>query len=751
MTAMNRRGVGTLVSVGAAGLGAAVPGAAPAQDTAGAATQLGTITVSDEATSANANEATVTSAGRSLAGTVKDTPQVVNVVSPEVLKQKHVTTLEEALKNVPGVTLSSGEGRGGLNGEQFRLRGIQSKGDIFTDGLKDFGTYTHDMFNTESVTVLKGPSGEAYGIGSLGGLMNMETKKAHLGDANEAALSYSSGTTLRETLDMNKQLGETSAIRLNVMNQRGYAPDRDHVSQNRQGVALDYGLGIGTGTEWHVGYEYLRGKGKPDQGQPMATGADGIARPLLEFDVPGYDRSTSYVRSIDKDITETHMLTSSFSHVADSGFTITNDTRIKHYSRDFATTTPGACDEACLSSLLSGGSAVMAYGAGGGMNYDQDGWGFENLTAAHFDGDVFGMKNKALIGLDISYQKDDRVRGSWTGRVNDQDVVNPAYQMPGAVQSFTYSQPANAKSLDLGLVASDRLWLTDKWSVLGSARADYFNSTFDGYTIGATEASHGESETSRISPAFSVIYEPGKDTTVYASASRAYRPIGTDIGASAEGTSSSVAAEGYDPERSDNVELGAKTNLFDNALGLSAAVFQTRKTNSFTENSDGTYSTGFSEDGSAVRVRGIELGASGRITQDWTVNLAYAYLDGDVIGGKGIDGETVGNAAPYVSKHNLSLWTNYRLSPKAIALPGDVSVGGGVTYASKYYTNATNTAQIPETISFDMSVAYETDGYRLALNAFNLTDHDNYSAGFGGSRATPSYGRTFAVTLSKAF
>lgn len=744
--------VGTIVSLGAAGLGATVAGTAGAQE-ATTGVSLGTITVSDEATGANNNDATVTTAGRSLSGSVRETPQTVNVVSQEILQQKHVTTLEEALKNVPGVTLSTGEGRGGLNGEQFRLRGLTAKGDIYTDGLRDFGSYTHDMFNTESVTVTKGPSGEAYGVGNLGGVINMQTKKAHLGDANEAGFTVSSGTSTRETVDLNKQLSETSAIRLNLMNQNGYEADRDHVSDNRQGVAVDYGTGIGTDTEWHIGYQYLKGKGKPDMGQPMGTDANGISRPLLEFDIPGYDRDTSYVRSTDRDNTEAHMLTSSFTHKVDDGFTISNNTRFAHYSRDFSATNPATCDATCIDGLRDGVDQLLSYGAGGGLSYRQDGWGFENLTSAQFEGDLFGARNKALVGLDFSYQKDRRMRGSWTGRDSDQTILDPKYGYPDATIAYDDTAKTNSEATNIGLIFADRMWFTNALSMQAGARADYFDSSFDGYMIASSEKSSGSSQTTRISPSVSLIWEPDNAKMAYLSLSRTYRPLGTDIASAAQSFASEVPSSDadYAPERADNVEIGGKIDVFDGALGLSAAVFQTEKKNSFTVAEDGTITTGFTDAGSATRVKGFEFGASGKIASDWTLAAAYAYLDGRVAGGRGMDAETIGNAAPGVAHHNLSLWTNYTVSPNLTHLPGDLSVGAGVTYASKYYTNADNTAVIPETVSLDMAIAYETETYRVALNGYNLTDHDNYESAFNASRAVPAAGRTFALTLSTKF
>ncbi|HKX21699.1 MAG TPA: TonB-dependent receptor plug domain-containing protein, partial [Rhizorhapis sp.] len=100
-------------------------------------------------------------------GPVIDVPQIVTTVSSETLRDRQVVSLEQALRNVAGVTTQIGEG-GIVNGDQFFIRGQAAKNDIFTDGLRDFGAFTRDSFNYESVEVLKGSSSTALGRGVSG-------------------------------------------------------------------------------------------------------------------------------------------------------------------------------------------------------------------------------------------------------------------------------------------------------------------------------------------------------------------------------------------------------------------------------------------------------------------------------------------------------------------------------------------------------------------------------------------------------
>ena len=72
-------------------------------------------------------------------------------------------------------------------------------------------------------------------------------------------------------------------------------------------------------------------------------------------------------------------------------------------------------------------------------------------------------------------------------------------------------------------------------------------------------------------------------------------------------------------------------------------------------------------------------------------------------------------------------------------------MGGGITYADEYYTNSANTAVIPDTFSLDALLSYKQGNYRVALNAYNLTDELNYSTGLG-NRLAPASAATCTTT-----
>ncbi len=744
---------GAMASAGLALTVTALPTAAVAQTAPSQGT--GTVTLAPVAVDALAlpDESNVNAASTKsnrLPETVKETPRVINVVPAEIIQQQRAITLEQALRNVPGITMSSGEGQGGPSGDQFRIRGLSAKGDIYLDGLKDFGVYTHDTFNTESVEVLKGPSGGAFGVGNSGGLINQSTKQASLQNQGKIEQSFGSGPTYRTAADINHKLSDTVAIRVNAMYQKQDVADRDEVESNRKGVAVDFGMGLGTATTWHLNYSYLDGDKIPDYGVSMIRGSNGILRPATEF---GLDNSTSYVRNLDKDDTENHVLTSLLTHDVSSGISLYNDTRWSLYKRDFAATNPGALTAANNALFLNGGNPALAYGAGGGMAYKQDGWAIQNVAGAKLDGKLAGSRNKANVGLDVNYQEDSRKQGTWVNRVNNQTVINPSHSYSSNTYILYNQDGYRASSMEnvAGFV-NDRLWMTDELSLQGGARLDYFRSA---YRTAASSTGGGKETDTTLSPSASLIYEPSQTINTYLSYSRSYKPIGTDIAAAPNVSSTTGELPGnrdFDPEKSDLYELGAKADFLNGRLGLTGAVFLIDKANTYAiDPTTGTISDGFSEAGVGTETRGFELGTSGKITPSWSVFANYAFLSGKVTDSKTTP-TIIGNDAANISKHNANLWTTYTLDEAVMKqIPGVITFGGGMQYASRYWADSANTAQIPYTFSLDAMVSYQYEHLSLALNGYNLTNHTNYSSAFNATRAVPASGSTFMLTAGVQF
>lgn len=397
----------------AAGVTALVPGDALAQAAPDRATTAEATTVVVEGEGeGNPNNTLNTELGISrLPGTVQDTPQVVRVITPELIQQQSVTTLEQALRNVPGISASSGEGNGGMNGDMFRIRGFGAGSDIYADGLRDIGVYQRDAFNYESVMVLMGASSTIFGAGTTGGVINTQSKRAFLGDVYDVEGQLGTGILGRGTFDINKKINDTTAFRINGMVHDQDVADRDNVKNDRWGVAASLGFGLGTDTTLHTNYFYQHTDRTPEFGVPfLGLTANSVRRPAPEFGVP---RSNFYGKSTDEDRSDIHMFSSFFKKEFNEHITFNNDTRVTIFDR-YISPSPVNCSQACANSFFAGGNPLLAWSGGGGVTYDQSSWSFQNVSTLTAKFHTGAFRHEAIFGVDLLYVDDHRLGYSYS-------------------------------------------------------------------------------------------------------------------------------------------------------------------------------------------------------------------------------------------------------------------------------------------------------------------------------------------------
>jgi catecholate siderophore receptor len=716
-----------------------------------------------------------------LPGTLQDTPQTVNVVPQKLIEEQRITTLDQALRNVPGITVAIGEGGGGMNGDQFRIRGLQAKGDVYLDGLRDFGVYVRDAFAYEQVEVIKGPSSESFGMGTTGGVINMQQKTAHLGNSTEVESSIGTGPYYRTTVDVNQQIDATTAARAVGMWHNQDLVDRDHIYSDRWGFLGSLAFGLTTDTTLTLNYLHQDGERRPDMGVPISTPpaalGGGLGRPVTEQ--PGVSRSNYYGKYTDLDDSAVDMLTARLSTKVAPGVTISNDSRLAFYDRYFSQTVTHCNDAAasafapaqtCATDLFDGDpNTVPVYGFGGPAGFVQDTWGAQNVTTLQAKFDTAGIRHEMVAGIDLFYQNDRRI-GLANSLANAATAGNPyngpnpptspPLKEPGSIYdpnfdtdnivSKNYNSRKKAEAYNAAVFASDRVWLTKELSLLGGVRWDYYKATYEATDAAGTWTTDEEAVTRFWSPKASVIFEPTESETYYVSWARSFSPPGQFVGNDNNSitdpctTAGDPGCAGYqipDPEENELWEGGGKWLLLDGKLGLTAAVFRVDKSNQSYTDAVGD----IRQTGDAIRVQGVELGASGQLTDALSVQVAYAYLEGEVR-----SGTNAGNDAPFIAHDNFSIWSTVEITKFVEIGPGKAFVGGGVTYSDEYFTNTANTAYIPSNFTFDAMAAYEFDGWRAAVNGYNLTDELNYDAGFG-NRAVPAAGRTVLLTVGKKF
>ncbi|WP_256586409.1 TonB-dependent siderophore receptor, partial [Pseudomonas sp. HMWF011] len=159
------------------------------------------------------------------------------------------------------------------------------------------------------------------------------------------------------------------------------------------------------------------------------------------------------------------------------------------------------------------------------------------------------------------------------------------------------------------------------------------------------------------------------------------------------------------------------------------------------------------ENGGESRVDGLELSASGKITDQWQVFAGYSYLKSELVDPGRIGnrqnvvsaGSNKGNQMPNTPKNSFSLWTTYDITPK-------LTVGGGAFYVDEVYGDAGNTVYVPSYTRYDAMASYKlTKNVDLQLNVQNLTDKTYYDKAYSAHFANQAAGRTALLTTSFHF
>ncbi|MEZ5708448.1 MAG: TonB-dependent siderophore receptor [Blastomonas sp.] len=701
-----------------------------------------------------------------LRGPVIDVPQSISVVSPETLQQRQVTTLADALRNVAGVTTQVGEG-GTVNGDQFSIRGQSARDDIFTDGLRDFGNFTRDSFNYESVQVLKGSSSTALGRGVAGGAINTQSKRARAEDRYMLAGGVGTADYFRATADLNFGLNETTGIRVNLLGHKNDVDDRDRVGAERWGFAPSIGFGIGTDTTFDLLFFHLEEDRITDYGVPViqTSNTADVERPASEY---GIARSNFYGFDGDRDDTNVNTLTARFTHQLTPSIELASDLKLGAYERAFRQTVPG-CNDACGDALLDGDPAtVPTVSASVRGEQRQITRGIQNVTTALFDNPIGGMRSEFLIGWDLSYQTNDREDDLRPAAVV-RDIFNPSPNDVAVIPGTVY-QTRDSRATDISFFVDVRLWLIDTLSVNAGLRYQHFKSVQEQIatstnTGGAITECNGATGTFTTcaferkviddlwSPKLSLIWEPSDDVSAYVSYSSSAVPQGNSVnngGTLQEvDTGNAISRSDLAPEKTKTYDLGLKFALFGNRMLVQTAVYQIDRDNA--KQVDPLSNDLVASAEPKQRLRGFEFAASGTPIPELQLSLNYSYIDSEIreafTNAGVLDTAAIGKQVRYVPEHSLSFWGDYQAEQGSLK---GLEIGGGLTYQSKVFLSSQNDQVTPAYVVLDGLIAYNFDRFRLALNGNNLTDK-LYYAQVNGGRVVPAAGRSFVLSFGMEF
>ncbi|MGX0137605.1 catecholate siderophore receptor [Cupriavidus metallidurans] len=665
-----------------------------------------------------------------------DTPRSVTVIPEEVIKQTNATTFAEALKTVPGVTFLGGDAAANPSADRPVIRGFESRNSIFVDGMRDSGVQNRETFAVEQISVVKGPDSVYAGRGAVGGSIDIVTKMPRLDDFTNASLGLGTEAYKRATVDMNRKINDETAVRLNVMGYDANQPGRNNVYSKRWGVSPSVAFGLNSPTTVYVSYYHLNSYDMPDFSVPFrSTGGTPGAN-------SGIERSQFYGlnnRDYRRGQTDTGEIR--VEHRLDENWKLRNTTMFGRSTLDYVATNP---------QFLSSNPNILQLQAKSGKYATNS---VANQTEVSGKATLFGMEHSLSAGMEFSWERStyegylvsdsagNNIRSGgpctvaynctpiggwdsnapWTGSI----VLNGDKGFPGA-PTYTHTNVASAYLFD-------SIKLSERWLFNAGTR-------FDRFDVSSTQA--GAPDLNNISNLFSyqlgLVFKPVQTVSLYASYGTSANPPGANSGLGGGTDQINATNQNLSPERSRNIEVGAKWDVLDRRLSLTSALFQTDKTNArVSDGLGGTVNAG------SQRVRGAELGFAGNLTNQWRVFGGYSYLDAITTDAGPANPTASGLPMVMVPKHNFVLWTYYDVLPK-------LSIGGGATFSSLTYASVTATTRkwTPGYARFDAVATYRLDKTMdLQLNLQNIFDKKYYSSAYP-IYATWAPGRSAVLTLN---
>jgi len=691
-----------------------------------------------------------------------DTTQTVTVIKKELMQSQQATTLTEALQNSAGVgTFNTGEGGGGTNtGDAVFMRGFSTANSIFVDNIRDTAGVSRDLFNIDQVEVVKGPAGADNGRGAPTGYINMVTKQPMLENAYSGAVTYGTGDQKRVTADLNRQIEGVNgaAFRLNLMKQDSGVPGRDRVANKRWGIAPSFAIGLGTPTRILFDYLHVQRDNVPDAGIPT-IGAPGYFNTNTVGKNPARVRSANYYGTAnDYDRSTTDMFTTILEHDLNANVTLRNIMRYGKSRQNYLIVSPN---------LINAGDANPANWtiARPVQTRDQENEILTNQTNATIKFNTGSVKHAVTTGLEFIREKQTTV--PYAGTAPAANVYAPNPYAPASVAISPTGARNEGTTNTIGVYLFDTLELTPSFQLNGGLRLDHYTTDFHGIALSTATSNPTLPVGTRIGSSLrktdtlrnwkiGALYKLAPNGNLYAAYATSQQPPGGAafaLNGTPNGTTNSADNVNLAPQRTGTAEIGTKWEVFSKKLLLSAALFRTEVSNEITQ--DAVTSNLFVQSGKK-RVEGIELGASGEIVRNWSINASVALMNANVSSGTTNPSATANqnNAAlSFAPKKALSLWTTY-------ALPTGVTIGGGVRYidaltrtASTTISGVTNTPYAQSYWIADAVAAYQiSKNVNLQLNLYNLANQ-RYTASLNnnGNRYIPGAERSAKLSLNLAY
>jgi len=666
-----------------------------------------------------------------------ENPQVYSTITSTLLTEQQVLTVDDALKNAPGLqTMWNATGRSGDGGSYYNLRGFILQSTL-RNGLAGLQTNTTDAVNIDRIEVLKGPSATLFGstLTSFGGAINRITKQPY--DSFGGSVTYTVGSydLNRLSADINMPLDHAKKwlFRLNTaVNYQGSFQNNGFSQSAVIDPSLLYKVNDKLSISFDAELNYGKNSGKPIfffLGNVSALGtnrADGLDLDYrLTYSNDNLDQnshSNNYYARVN------YKISNQWSSQTDFSYSSSFSNGFYPYFYLIAKDTISRNDQSTRNSTYS----ILE-------------------VQQNFNGDfkIGNMRNRFVGGLDYLHQNSNQLffggyfdNAATTLGKNAYGSFN--YQNLQAIYNTSggilFNYPDIFKKDTYSAYAADELNITDQLLALAALRVDHYENK--GSNVGGTiTASYSQTAWS---PKFGLIYQVvEKQVSLFANYQNGFINPGTYL--SFDNSANNFVTKIAKVQNARQIEGGVKLDLFDGKLSSTVSYYDIQLTNVLRTDAAHTAQYAQIQDGTQLS-RGIEAEVIANPAKGLNIIGGFAYNDSKYTqGDAGVLGRRPNTAA---SPYAANFYASYRLPKTAV---NGLGLGFGGNYASdNKIINSVSQGVfiIPSYTIFNASAFYEQPKYRINFAVNNFTNKEYW---VGYTTLNPQMLRQLVLSLTYKF
>ncbi|MBW4332168.1 TonB-dependent receptor [Stakelama sp. CBK3Z-3] len=639
---------------------------------------------------------------------LKNTPGTIVSVTQEVLASQNVTSLSEAIRNLPGVTYTPGPP------SQIGSRGATTLGASFTSGLRNSAVGGDaPTIDVESIEVLKGPSSVLTGTAVAGGLVNFNPKRALGVSPAEFDFAVGSDKYIRGSVDVGGAISSDNRLNWRFVGLSEYADHQDNGGNAPHSYVADaifgyrdHGWKIDASSQFYD-TRIVYGRLYYDD---LTTNT---VKPVTAF---SNDDNYYRTKSLSQNLSLERDLTSS------KKFTLRLRSRLRYQY----------AEQTLQNQLYQGtyniGLPQIQELVTGNSSFSKNKQ-FSSSTDIYAKLATGQLTQQFIVAFDYAWQNANQLARSYSAFVPSQ----PATLEPLPDDNTYGRSTLHATRKDYGVVVQDQIaW--GAFHALLSLRQSWFDLTSRQQFIYTPNIynNNADQRISKLLPTGGAVYELTDWASIYYTYQKAITPPQLNI--------QTYPGNPFPPSISTGHEAGVKMELFGGRISLTGDYF--RKSNNNLPLVDPAHA-GFYIAGPGQKSEGFEINQSGKITPTLFLQSGFAYTVSR-------DSKPLISAPRYQA--NAWILKNFKLGD------GQIDLGFGGNYQdgtnlvlTNYSTGVTTYPKFPQKyLRFDAAIGYKNGPYKLNLTVNNLFDRFNIYTPLVATNLYQGVGREFRLVFTTA-